>query len=137
MYKLEAMAKMGETENTNKINMIGVGTTIEGSINSNENIRFDGNLVGNLNTKGKVFIGQSGKVTGEIRCKNCEVEGVVDGKIVVDELLSLRSMSKLFGEIKTGKLAIEPGATFTGKCDMGGKKEDITETVSKSKGEQA
>ena len=26
------MAKMGETENTNKINMIGVGTTIEGSI---------------------------------------------------------------------------------------------------------
>jgi len=131
------MAKMGETENTNKINMIGVGTTIEGSINSNENIRFDGNLVGNLNTKGKVFIGQSGKVTGEIKCKNCEVEGVVDGKIVVEELLSLRSMSKLFGEIKTGKLAIEPGATFTGKCDMGGKKEDITETVSKSKGEQA
>jgi cytoskeletal protein CcmA (bactofilin family) len=131
------MAKMGETENTNKINMIGVGTTIEGSINSNENIRFDGNLVGNLNTKGKVFIGQSGKVTGEIKCKNCEVEGVVDGKIVVDELLSLRSMSKLFGEIKTGKLAIEPGATFTGKCDMGGKKEEITETVSKSKGEQA
>ena len=117
------MAKMGETENTNKINMIGVGTTIEGSITSSENIRFDGILVGNLNTKGKVFIGQSGKVNGEIRCKNCEIEGVVDGKVVVEELLSLRSMSKLFGEIKTGKLAIEPGATFTGKCDMGGKKE--------------
>ncbi|TFG91192.1 MAG: polymer-forming cytoskeletal protein [Candidatus Atribacteria bacterium] len=128
------MAKMGETENTNKINMIGVGTTIEGSINSNENIRFDGNLIGNLNTKGKVFIGQSGTVTGEIRCKNCEVEGVVDGKIVVEELLSLRSMSKLYGEIKTGKLAIEPGATFTGKCDMGGKKEGVSATVAKPKG---
>ena len=63
------MVKMGETENTNKINMIGIGTTIEGSISSSENIRFDGNLIGNLNTKGKVFIGQSGKVTGEIRCK--------------------------------------------------------------------
>jgi len=117
------MAKMGETESTNKINMIGVGTTIEGSISSSENIRFDGNLVGNLNTKGKLFIGQTGKISGEIRCKNCEVEGVVDGKVVVEELLSLRSMSKLYGEIKTGKLAIEPGAVFTGKCDMGGKKE--------------
>ena len=94
------MAKMGETENSNKINMIGVGTTIEGSISSSENIRFDGNLIGNLNTKGKVFVGQSGKITGEIRCKNCEVEGMVDGKIVVEELLSLRSMSKLYGEIK-------------------------------------
>ena len=127
------MAKMGESENTNKINMIGVGTTIEGSISSSENIRFDGNLIGNLNTKGKVFIGQSGKISGEIRCKNCEVEGVVEGKVIVEELLSLRSMSKLFGEIKTGKLAIEPGATFTGKCDMGGKKELNTEPGPKPK----
>ncbi len=127
------MAKIGEAENANKINMISVGTTIEGSINSNENIRFDGNLIGNLTTKGKVFVGQTGKVTGEIRCKNCEVEGVIDGKVVVEELLSLRSMSKLFGEIKTGKLAIEPGATFTGKCDMGGKREINTEQVSKTK----
>jgi len=130
------MAKIGETESTNKINMIGVGTTIEGSINSSENIRFDGNLVGNLNTKGKVFIGQSGTVTGEIRCKNCEVEGIVDGKVVVAELLSLRSMSKVYGEIKTGKLAIEPGATFTGKCDMGGKKAEITEPIAKLKEER-
>jgi cytoskeletal protein CcmA (bactofilin family) len=127
------MAKMAEAENTNKINMIGVGTTIEGNISSSENIRFDGNLIGNLQTKGKVFIGQSGKVTGEIRCKNCEIEGVVDGRVVVEELLSLRSVSKLFGEIKTGKLAIEPGATFTGKCDMGGKKEVTTGTGSSSK----
>lgn len=127
------MAKMGESENTNKINMIGVGTTIEGSISSSENIRFDGNLIGNLNTKGKVFIGQSGKISGEIRCKNCEVEGVVEGKVIVEELLSLRSMSKLYGEIKTGKLAIEPGATFTGKCDMGGKKELNTEPGPKPK----
>ena len=131
------MAKMGESESANKINMIGVGTTIEGSINSNENIRFDGNLNGNLNTKGKVFIGQTGTVTGEIRCKNCEVEGVVDGKVVVEELLSLRSMSKLYGEIKTGKLAIEPGATFTGKCDMGAKKETVTEPAAKPKAGQA
>ena len=127
------MAKIPEAENTSKINMIGIGTTIEGTISSNENIRFDGNLIGNLITKGKVFVGQSGKVTGEIRCKNCEVEGVVDGKVNVEELLSLRAMSKLYGDIRTGKLAIEPGATFTGKCDMGGKKESAQEPENKSK----
>ena len=128
------MAKIPENEATNKINMIGVGTTIEGTISSNENIRFDGILIGSLITKGKVFVGQSGKVTGEIRCKNCEVEGVVDGKVIVEELLSLRSMSKLYGDIKTGKLAIEPGAIFTGKCDMGGKKESIRESEEKKNG---
>jgi len=118
------MAKMAEADNTNKINMISVGTTIEGNITSTENIRFDGQLIGNLTTKGKVFVGQSGRVNGQINCKNCEVEGIIEGKVVVDELLSLRAVSKLFGEIQTGKLAIEPGATFTGKCDMGGKKEN-------------
>ena len=69
--------------------------------------------------------------------ENCEVEGVIDGKVVVEELLSLRSMSKLYGEIKTGKLAIEPGATFTGKCDMGGKKEASIEPIAKPKEGQA
>jgi len=127
------MAKIPESENTNKINMIGVGTTIEGTISSNENIRFDGILIGSLITKGKVFIGQSGKVTGEIKCKNCEVEGVIDGKLNVEELLSLRSMSKVYGDIRTGKLAIEPGATFTGKCDMGGKKESPQDQEHKPK----
>jgi cytoskeletal protein CcmA (bactofilin family) len=127
------MAKIAEAENTNKINMISAGTTIEGNISSSENIRFDGNLIGNLTTKGKVFVGQSGKINGEIHCKNCEVEGVIDGKVVVEELLSLRAVSKLYGEIKTGKLAIEPGATFTGKCDMGGKREVTTEPTTKPK----
>lgn len=127
------MAKMAEADNANKINMISVGTTIEGSISSSENIRFDGQLIGNLTTKGKVFIGQTGRVNGQIHCKNCEVEGVIEGKVVVEDLLSLRAVSKLYGEIKTGKLAIEPGATFTGKCDMGGKKESAIESDQKPK----
>ena len=125
------MAKDAESENTNKINLIGVGTTIEGNLSSNENIRFDGILIGNLYTKGKVFIGQSGKVSGEIKCRNCEVEGVVEGRVVIEELLSLRSMSRVYGEIRTSKLAIEPGAIFTGKCDMGGKKEPVNEPAGK------
>lgn len=126
------MAKIAENENTNKINMIGVGTTIEGNISSNENIRFDGILIGNLSSKGKVYIGQTGKVVGEIKCKNCEVEGVVEGKMTIEELLSLRSMSKSYGELKTSRLAIEPGAILTGKCDMGGKKETFTESIKKT-----
>ncbi|MDA3821770.1 MAG: polymer-forming cytoskeletal protein [Bacteroidales bacterium] len=121
------MAKVAEAENTNKINLIGVGTTIEGNVSSNENIRFDGILIGNLTTKGKVFIGPSGKVVGEIKCKNCEVEGVIEGKMSIEDLLSLRSMSRVYGEIRTSKLAIEPGAILTGKCDMGGKKETSSE----------
>jgi cytoskeletal protein CcmA (bactofilin family) len=113
------MAKNTEMEN-HTINLIGNGTTIEGNITSNGDIRIDGNLKGNLFTKGKLILGDTGKINGEVHCKNFEIEGSLEGKIFVNELLSLRAKSKILGDITTSKLAIEPGAIFTGKCDMSG-----------------
>jgi cytoskeletal protein CcmA (bactofilin family) len=112
------MAKNNETDNST-INLISIGTDITGDIKSTGDIRIDGSLKGNLNTKGKVVIGPTGKVSGEVICKNSEVSGVVEGKINVGQLLNLKSSSKILGDITTLKLSIEPGAIFTGNCKMG------------------
>lgn len=111
------MAKYNETENTT-INLISNGTDITGDIKSNGDIRIDGTLTGNLSTKGKVVIGPTGKIKGEVICKNSEVSGVIEGKISVGQLLNLKASSKILGDIVTSKLAIEPGARFTGNCNM-------------------
>jgi cytoskeletal protein CcmA (bactofilin family) len=111
------MAKIIETEN-NVINQIGVGTEITGDVSTNGDIRFDGVLTGNLKTRGKVVIGETGSVKGEINCKNSVVEGKVEGKISVVELLTLKATSILLGDIVTRRLAIEPGAKFSGNCSM-------------------
>ena len=111
------MAKILETEN-NVINQIGVGTEITGDVSTNGDIRIDGNLTGNLKTKGKLVIGETGTIKGEITCKNSVVEGSVNGKISVSELLTLKATSSLKGDINTRRLAIEPGAKFTGNCNM-------------------
>jgi cytoskeletal protein CcmA (bactofilin family) len=112
------MAKYNETDN-NTINLISIGTDITGDIKSTGDIRIDGSLKGNLNTKGKVVIGPTGKVNGEVICKNSEVSGIVEGKINVGQLLNLKASSKILGDITTLKLSIEPGAIFTGNCKMG------------------
>ena len=111
------MAKIIETE-SNVINQIGVGTEITGDVSSGSDIRFDGVLTGNLKTKGEVVIGETGAVKGEIHCKNSVVEGKVEGKISVSELLTLKATSSLAGDIVTRRLAIEPGARFSGNCSM-------------------
>jgi cytoskeletal protein CcmA (bactofilin family) len=111
------MAKYNEIE-TNTINLLGAGTEIVGNITSGSDIRIDGSLSGNLKTKGKVVIGETGSVLGEIHCKNADVDGSIEGKIVVAELLSLKAPSNIKGDIKAKKLAIEPGAKFTGNCNM-------------------
>lgn len=115
------MAKSYEEEKNN-LNIIGAGTLIKGNLESNGDIRIDGTLQGNLITKGKLVLGPTGKTEGEVQCKNCEVSGTVDGKIIVDELLSLKNSAKIYGDIITSKLAIEPGAVFTGTCNMGSQK---------------
>ena len=111
------MAKSNEIE-TAVINIISLGTDITGDVKSTGDIRIDGSLKGNLNTKGKVVIGPTGKVNGEIVCKNSEVSGTIEGKIVVGQLLNLKASSKIFGDIETSKLSIEPGAIFSGTCKM-------------------
>jgi cytoskeletal protein CcmA (bactofilin family) len=111
------MAKYSETDNTT-INLISNGTDITGDIKSNGDIRIDGSLTGNLNTKGKVVIGPTGRVNGEVICKNSEVSGVIEGKIIVGQLLNLKASSRIQGDIVTAKLAIEPGARFSGTCNM-------------------
>jgi cytoskeletal protein CcmA (bactofilin family) len=111
------MAKYSETDN-NTINLISNGTDITGDIKSNGDIRIDGTLKGNLSTKGKVVIGPTGKVCGEVICKNSEVSGIVEGKITVGQLLNLKASSKILGDIATSKLSIEPGALFSGYCKM-------------------
>jgi cytoskeletal protein CcmA (bactofilin family) len=111
------MAKFNETDNTT-INLISAGTDITGDIKSVGDIRIDGSLNGNLNTKGKVVIGPTGKVKGEVICKNSEIAGLIEGKIVVGQLLNLKASSKIYGDILTSKLSIEPGAMFTGSCKM-------------------
>jgi len=112
------MAKYNNEVETKTINLIGAGTEITGDIVSNGDIRIDGMLVGNLSTKGKVVIGETGRVKGEVNCKNSDVSGEIEGKIVVSELLSLKISARVNGDIQTSKLAIEPGSKFTGNCNM-------------------
>ncbi len=116
---MEVMAKTNGFEN-HTINLIGNGTTIEGNIASNGDIRIDGILKGNMSTKGRIIVGETGRIYGEIKCKNLDVEGLIEGKATILELIALRSRSKIMGDISTNKLAIEPGAVFTGRCDMPG-----------------
>ncbi|MBS1636406.1 MAG: polymer-forming cytoskeletal protein [Bacteroidetes bacterium] len=101
------------------INLIGSGTSITGDITSNGDVRIDGTLTGNIQTSGKLVIGSSGKIEGNIVCQNADVSGEINGTLSVTELLVLKASAKVLGDIETGKLSIEPNALFTGMCKMG------------------
>ena len=66
---------------TPSVNIIGAGTVIEGDIKSDSDIRVDGTLIGSLITKGKLVLGSTGIVEGEVACQNADISG--DRKSVV------------------------------------------------------
>ncbi len=110
---------MAKTEEMGlNLNTIGKETSIVGNIVSSGDVRVDGVIQGNLTTQSKLVIGITGKITGEIICKDCEVSGNIKGKLIVENLLMLKASAVVEGEIKTTKLAIEPNAIFTGTCSM-------------------
>lgn len=104
---------------TSSINLIGAGTVVEGDIKSNGDIRIDGNVIGNIVSKAKVVVGATGSIDGNVTSQNADVSGSIKGKVTVNELLFLKSSANIQGDIVTGKLVVEVGATFTGTCNMG------------------
>lgn len=106
------------TDLLGKTNRVVEGTLINGDIVSQADFRLDGELVGNFTSKGKIVIGPAGSVTGDIICKNADIEGKFDGKIEVKEVLNVKAKSTIKGEVICGKLAVEPGAEFSASCVM-------------------
>jgi cytoskeletal protein CcmA (bactofilin family) len=101
-----------------EVNLISSTTSVTGNIVTESDIRIDGTLLGNLDTKGRLIIGANGKIEGDITCKSAEIEGTVKGKIDSEDLLSLKSTSSFIGDIITAQLYIEPNALFQGHCEM-------------------
>ncbi|KAF2518966.1 polymer-forming cytoskeletal protein [Flavobacterium salilacus subsp. salilacus] len=117
-----------------KTNRIVEGTIIKGDITSQADFRLDGELEGNFISSGKIVIGPSGKVIGDIKCKNADIEGKFKGKMEVEELLSLKSSASIVGEVITGKLSVEPGASFTATCSMKNGVKQITKVSEQQAG---
>lgn len=99
--------------------LISAGSTIKGDISSNNDLRIDGTIIGNIHSSAKIVIGSSGVVEGDIIGQNADIVGKVSGTIKVKELLQLRGECLVNGNIYATRLQVEPSATFNGQCHMG------------------
>lgn len=119
------ISRPADASGNGSINIIGAGTVIEGEIKSNGDIRIDGTIRGSVTSKAKVVVGSTGTIEGDVFCQNADISGVIKGKTTVMEMLFLKSPARINGDIQTGKLVVEVGASFTGNCSMGPVIKDI------------
>jgi cytoskeletal protein CcmA (bactofilin family) len=135
MFKNPTKSKE-KSETNREQNRISSGTVITGEIEAKGGFRIEGTLIGNLSTSGKVVISKGGLIKGDLTCQNADFEGSFDGKLIVEETLSLRSSAVIDGEVNAGKLSIEPGATFNATCSMKGAVKTLKNGRKEGKGEE-
>lgn len=104
--------------NGSSATLISSGTTLNGDLISETDLRIDGTVKGNVVCSAKVIIGNTGLIEGNITGLQADVAGKVMGNIEVKELLQLREECLVEGNIMAAKLQIEPSALFNGRCQM-------------------
>lgn len=122
--KKESSSNTSNSSNTlsGGTNSLVKGTNVEGTLHAGSDIRIDGQLNGKLYCKGRLIIGETGVIDGEVECQDAIVEGKFTGKLKVTELLTVKETANITGDIATGKLLVHAGAVFNVNCDMGGQK---------------
>nr|WP_321229390.1 polymer-forming cytoskeletal protein [uncultured Psychroserpens sp.] len=120
------------SDTTSQQNTIAKGTVITGDIISEGDFRIEGTVQGNIQTPGKVVIGKTGIINGTLKSANADIEGKFTGKLLLSDMLSLKSSAHVEGEVMVGKLAVEPGANFNATCSMKGGLKDLSNGNSKA-----
>ncbi len=75
-------------------------------------------LNGDAMVGGDVSIDDQSSVTGNIRAANIVCSGIIRGNLNVQGNITLTENAQIFGDIKTGTLAMARGAKVSGKIDM-------------------
>lgn len=102
------------------LNLVGEGTEIKGDINCDSDIRIDGTVKGNVITKSKMVLGNSGIIEGDVSANSSDISGRLKGNLNITDLLFLKASGRIDGNISTAKMIIESGGEFNGNCHMHG-----------------
>lgn len=91
-------------------NVLASGTVITGNITSDEDFRIDGIVNGNIDCKGKIIVGQNGRIKGEIGCTVLDLGGTIEGIARCSDTAIMRSTALFIGELSMNVIEVEPNA---------------------------
>jgi cytoskeletal protein CcmA (bactofilin family) len=98
--------------------VLGPGIIWKGNLRGSGGVRIEGAFEGDINLRGLVVVGETGRVTCEnLRANNVIVAGTVNGNITAEKL-DIRSTGRVWGDVIIVGLATEEGAFLRGQVKM-------------------
>jgi cytoskeletal protein CcmA (bactofilin family) len=98
---------------------IDQGSEFSGKLNFKDTVRIDGRFEGEIASENTLIVGESGSVTATIKSQTVIISGEVHGDINATGQVVLHKTARVDGNIHSPRLAMEDGAMFTGRVEMG------------------
>lgn len=98
--------------------LIGQGSSIEGTLECESNLRIDGLMNGEIRCKGQVIIGETGEARSHIQATEIIVAGTVIGDISTKGRLTIMNQGEVIGNVSAAKLVIAEGGLLSGTSKM-------------------
>lgn len=96
---------------------IDKGITLQAEkLSGSESVRIDGLFVGEIDLGGYLQVGETGQIEGKIRVAYALIAGEIKGNIACKATIHLASTARIYGDISTGSIIIDDGASFFGSC---------------------
>ena len=96
--------------------MVGPGAFVTGDLKLEGFTRVDGDIYGNLETTGKLIIGENARIRGSLTAKSVIVIGIVEGDILAPEGVHLFSSAVVLGDVISRKVKAEENVVIEGYC---------------------
>jgi cytoskeletal protein CcmA (bactofilin family) len=100
-------------------NVLSSDVEIKGTVKFTNDLVVDGRIEGEIHSDGNLTVGENARLKAEIKTGTVVVYGKVHGNIVASDRVELKATAEVVGDIKAKTLAIEPGAIFVGKSNVG------------------
>ena len=110
---------LGQKDTEVKISTIlGSDAECTGNFSAKGSVRLDGKVSGDVTVTGKLIIGATGSVYGNITAASVMIGGEVQGDVNAPEKTELTSTARVFGDISTKVIVIDENAVFQGGVNM-------------------
>jgi cytoskeletal protein CcmA (bactofilin family) len=96
--------------------MVGPGAFVTGDLKLEGFTRVDGDIYGNLETTGKLIIGENARIRGSLTAKSVIVIGIVEGDILAPEGVHLFSSAVVLGDVISRKVKADENVVIEGYC---------------------
>ncbi|HXA66018.1 MAG TPA: polymer-forming cytoskeletal protein [Bryobacteraceae bacterium] len=105
--------------------VLGKNVVVQGQILSREDLTIEGEVDGTIEMlEHRLTIATDGKVQANVKVRELEVRGSIQGKVEAADKVFIRKSAQLVGEIHSAGIVIEDGGYIKGSIELSRKPAD-------------